>query len=111
MEHVCKYCGRPFNSKQQREAHEYIHEGKRYACDRCSKDYGSYSALSRHKFSHKEQNDVSVTTMFSMCGNEFYCGLCNISFSRNQASEYNNHLDNHVNTSDFGKHMYSSKKN
>lgn len=73
------------------------------------KNYGSLAALSRHKGSHAEANDKKTSTMFSMCGNSFHCGECNIYFDRNQAREYNQHLDDHVRKSDFGKIMRPTK--
>lgn len=109
MEYNCKYCNRSFKRKQQKEQHESIHEGTRYPCERCPKNYGSLAALSRHKGSHAEANDKKTSTMFSMCGNSFHCGECNIYFDRNQAREYNQHLDDHVRKSDFGKIMRPTK--
>lgn len=111
MAHSCKHCGRIFDTKQHKEAHEETHEGKKYACDRCSKKYACAATLKRHKVSHLKQNHQYTNTMFSMCGPDFHCGECKASFKHEQAKEYNDHIDKHIEKSDFGKHMYPSKKN
>lgn len=111
MVHSCKYCGREFDTKQHKENHESTHEGNKHACDSCNKTFASAPSLKRHKYVHPEKINQNTSTMFSMCGSDFYCGECKTQFKRDQAREYNDHLDQHIKKADFGKHMYPSNKN
>lgn len=99
----CRYCQRPFATRQRQDQHEAIHENRRYDCDLCTRNYSSSSGLARHKGQmHYQRKDKSTTTMFSVCGNHFVCGICNKFFSGGQQMAYNVHLEEHTSRSDFG---------
>lgn len=101
MVNPCKFCNRDFATKQQKEEHELIHEGRKYTCSICNKLYSSLSSLSRHRSTmHELKKDQNTTTLFSVCGKQFLCGACNIFFDSN--SEYQQHLDTHMDKLDFG---------
>lgn len=111
MPYNCQYCGKVFGAKQQKDQHELIHENKRYTCELCEKPYSNLANLSRHiRNSHELKSDKSTTTSFSVCGPEFVCGECNKYFPESQAREYNQHLENHHKTADFGEVKYPMKK-
>lgn len=111
MLNTCRFCQKNFNTKQQKDAHENIHEGRKFQCKECLNYYSSTSSLSRHKKSmHQFKHDKETSTMFSVCGKEFVCGECHQFFGGNRRLEYNVHLEEHISKCDHGKVKYATEK-
>lgn len=47
--YICKKCSREFDTKRQRINHQRSHDGTKYECDECSKNYSDLCNLKRHK--------------------------------------------------------------
>lgn len=109
MAFTCKYCKREFRAKQQMQQHELIHEGKKYQCDICGQTLSNLGNLSRHKNLHPFSFEKNTTTMFSLCGADYICGECKKVFSKDKATEYHAHLEEHREKSDYGKIKYAKK--
>lgn len=107
MAFLCQYCSKAFKTKQQKQQHELIHEGKKYPCGVCGKPISSQANLWRHMQLHPAQNnDKNTTTLFSVCETDFVCGECKQFFRHDQKVEYQAHLDAHLQAADFGKVVY-----
>ena len=62
----CKFCGRSFSSRTNRQTHEKIHLNQRsYLCDFCGKSYNTKGSLNSHISSRHSDNPPCIC---STCG-------------------------------------------
>lgn len=94
----CGFCGRNFNTQNQKQEHELIHLSVTIQCDQCSKSFSNRANL----YKHKRQNhsvvyvSKSVNTLHSSNGNQYQCGECGSIYATSEAQEYYKHTLTHL---------------